>query len=199
MSRQPHFEAQDPQKELVVWLYGLFSDKEGDYIKKTIRECSGWELTAEWLHHMGVPVDQIEDLAKNSASTVPCNMSYITSYFMPRAAGDRPLVVPEGSKNLAFLGNFVETERDTVFTTEYSVRTAMEAVYTLLEIDRGVPEVFASSFDVRTLLSAVYYLNDRKKLHEVKLPFAARVLEKAALAKVKGTYVEELLQDAKLI
>ena len=59
--------------------------------------------------------------------------------------------------------------------------------------------MFASSFDVRTLLSAVYYLNDRKKLHEVKLPFAARVLEKAALAKVKGTYVEELLQDAKLI
>ncbi|WP_394254346.1 oleate hydratase [Pseudoclavibacter helvolus] len=199
MSRQPHFEAQDPQKELVVWLYGLFSDKEGDYIKKTIRECSGWELTAEWLYHMGVPVDQIDDLVKNSASTVPRNMPYITSYFMPRAAGDRPLVVPEGSKNLAFLGNFAETERDTVFTTEYSVRTAMEAVYTLLEIDRGVPEVFASSFDVRTLLSAVYYLNDRRKLHEVKLPFAARVLEKAALAKVKGTYVEELLQDAKLI
>ncbi|PPG26739.1 oleate hydratase [Pseudoclavibacter sp. RFBG4] len=199
MSRQPHFEAQDPQKELVVWLYGLFSDKQGDYIKKTIRECSGWELTAEWLYHMGVPVDQIDDLAKNSATTVPCNMPYITSYFMPRAAGDRPLVVPEGSKNLAFLGNFAETERDTVFTTEYSVRTAMEAVYTLLEIDRGVPEVFASSFDVRTLLKAVYYLNDRKQLHEVKLPFAARVLEKAALAKVKGTYVEELLHDAKLI
>ncbi|WP_424466716.1 oleate hydratase [Pseudoclavibacter helvolus] len=199
MSRQPHFEAQDPQKELVVWLYGLFSDKPGDYIKKTIRECSGWELTAEWLYHMGVPVDQIDDLAKNSANTVPCNMPYITTYFMPRAAGDRPLVVPEGSKNLAFLGNFAETERDTVFTTEYSVRTAMEAVYTLLEIDRGVPEVFASSFDVRTLLNAVYYLNDRKKLHEVKLPFAARVLEKAALAKAKGTYVEELLQDAKLI
>ena len=199
MSRQPHFAAQDTQKELVVWLYGLFSDKPGDYVKKTIRECTGAELCAEWLYHIGVPVDQIDDLARNSASTVPCNMPYITSYFMPRAAGDRPLVVPEGSKNLAFIGNFAETERDTVFTTEYSVRTAMEAVYTLLNIDRGVPEVFASSFDVRVLLSALYYLNDRKPLEEVKLPLLQRLVSRAAIAKVRGTYLEELLQDAKLI
>ena len=50
-------------------------------------------------------------------------MPYITSYFMTRAIGDRPLVVPHQSQNLAFIGNFAETERDTVFTTEYSVRT----------------------------------------------------------------------------
>lgn len=61
-------------------------------------------------------------------------MPYITSYFMTRAIGDRPLVVPHQSQNLAFIGNFAETERDTVFTTEYSVRTAMEAVYQLLNM-----------------------------------------------------------------
>jgi myosin-crossreactive antigen len=33
------------------------------------------------------------------------------------AIGDRPLVVPHQSQNLAFIGNFAETERDTVFTT----------------------------------------------------------------------------------
>lgn len=199
MSRQPHFAAQDAQKELVVWLYGLFSDKPGDYVKKPIRECTGAELCAEWLFHLGVPVDEIDELARSSASTVPCNMPYITSYFMPRARGDRPLVVPEGSANLAFIGNFAETERDTVFTTEYSVRTAMEAVYTLLQVDRGVPEVFASSFDVRVLMNAAYYLNDRKPLTELKLPFGARMVEKAALAKIKGSYVEELLADARLL
>ncbi len=75
----------------------------------------------------------------------------------------------------------------------------MEAVYTLLDVDRAVPEVFASSFDVRVLLSALYYLNDRKPLHEVQLPFATQVLGKAALAKVKGTYLEQLLQEAKLV
>lgn len=199
MSRQPHFKAQDPQKELVVWLYGLFSDKPGDYVKKTIRECTGAELCAEFLYHLGVPVDEIDDLAHNSASTVPCNMPYITSYFMPRALGDRPDVVPEGSKNLAFLGNFAETPVDTVFTTECSVRTAMEAVYELLNVDRGVPEVFASSFDVRVLLSALYYLNDRKKLSELRLPFMERQIGKAALHKVKDTYLEEILQAANLV
>ena len=88
---------------------------------------------------------------------------------------------------------------DTVFTTEYSVRTAMEAVYTLFNVDRGVPEVFASSFDIRVLLNALYYLNDRKKLHDVRLPFMAQVLGKVALKKIEGTYLEELLKDAKLV
>ena len=199
MSRQPHFKAQDPGQKLVVWLYGLFSDKPGNYVKKTIRECTGVELCEEWLFHMGVPVDDIPVLARRSASTVPCCMPYITSYFMPRALGDRPLVVPEGSKNLAFIGNFAETEKDTVFTTEYSVRTAMEAVYTLFNVDRGVPEVFASSFDVRVLLNALYYLNDRKKLHELQLPFMARLLGKVALKGIEGTFIEELLKDAKLM
>ncbi len=148
---------------------------------------------------MGVPVEDIPALARRSASTVPCNMPYITSYFMPRAMGDRPLVVPDGSKNLAFIGNFAETEKDTVFTTEYSVRTAMEAVYTLFNVDRGVPEVFASSFDVRVLMSALYYLNDRKKLDEIQLPFVARLLGKVAMKKIEGTYLEELLKDAKLV
>lgn len=199
MSRQPHFARQDAQKELVVWLYGLISDVDGDYVKKPIRDCTGSELCAEWLYHIGVPTDQIDDYARNSARTVPCNMPYITSYFMPRAAGDRPLVVPEGSRNLAFIGNFAETERDTVFTTEYSVRTAMEAVYTLLKVDRAVPEVFASAFDLRVLLDALYYLNDGQPLHQIKLPLGAKMIEKAALAKIKGTYLEDLLRDAKLM
>ncbi len=76
-------------------------------------------------------------------------MPYITAFFMPRAEGDRPLVVPEGAVNFAFIGQFAETPRDTIFTTEYSMRTAMEAVYTLLDIDRGVPEVWGSVFDLR--------------------------------------------------
>ena len=199
MSRQPHFKAQDESQKLVVWLYGLFSDKPGNYVKKKIRECAGAELCEEWLFHMGVPVEDIPALARRSASTIPCNMPYITSYFMPRAMGDRPLVVPDGSKNLAFIGNFAETEKDTVFTTEYSVRTAMEAVYTLFNVDRGVPEVFASSFDVRVLMSSLYYLNDRKKLDEIQLPFVARLLGKVAMKKIEGTYLEELLKDAKLV
>ena len=133
-------------------------------------------------------------------NTVPVYMPYITSYFMPRHDGDRPAVVPDGSVNIAFIGNFAESPtRDTVFTTEYSVRTAMEAVYTLLDIDRGVPEVFASAFDVRMLMNAMYYLNDQKKLEDLDLPMGGKLAIKGMLKKVKGTYVEELLKKYKLI
>ena len=119
-NRQPQFRSQ-PKNQLCGWIYGLFSDKPGNYIKKPMRECTGKEICMEWLYHLGVPTDQIEELATNSANTVPCMMPYITAFFMPRQLGDRPLVVPKGSVNFAFLGQFAETKRDTIFTTEYSV------------------------------------------------------------------------------
>lgn len=197
ISRQPHFKAQKPN-ELIVWLYGLFSDTKGNYVEKTMPDCNGIELCEEWLYHMGVPEERIPEMAA-AATTIPAHMPYITSYFMPRALGDRPKVVPDHSKNLAFIGNFAETPRDTVFTTEYSVRTAMEAVYTLLDIDRGVPEVFASAFDVRMLMNAMYYLNDQKKLKDLDLPMPEKLAIKGMLKRVKGTYVEELLKKYKLI
>ena len=127
-------------------------------------------------------------------------MPYICSYFMPRAIGDRPLVVPQHSRNLAFIGNFAETERDTVFTTEYSVRTAMEAVYQLLDIDRGVPEVMATEFDIRVLLDAMYELNDRKDLKTLaEQNKIKQVALHTFLKKIKGTFVEELLTQHKLL
>lgn len=95
-------------------------------------------------------------------------MPYVTSFFMPRQAGDRPNVVPEGAVNFAFIGQFAESaERDCIFTTEYSVRTAMEAVYTLLNVERSVPEVFNSTYDIRKLLAAIGRLRDGK---EVQIP-----------------------------
>ena len=45
--------------------------------------------------------------------------------------------------NFAFLGQFADTPGTPCFTTEYSVRTAMEAVYGLLG-GTGVPEVGAA-------------------------------------------------------
>jgi oleate hydratase len=68
-------------------------------------------------------------------------MPYITSMFMPRSPGDRPLPVPKSSKNLAFVSQFVEIPEDVVFTVEYSVRVAQMAVYQLLNIDREVPPI----------------------------------------------------------
>lgn len=193
-NRQPQFHSQ-PKDQLVGWIYGLFSNKPGNFVKKTMLECTGKEICMEWLYHMGVPVDQIEDMAEHSASTTPCMMPYITAFFMPRAAGDRPKVVPDGSVNFAFIGQFAETVRDTIFTTEYSIRTGMESVYTLLNIDRGVPEVWGSLYDVRALLNATVQLSDGKQLSEMKLPLKEKMALKEALKKVEGTEVEKLLKE----
>ena len=101
--------------------------------------------------------------------------------------------------NFAFIGQFAETPRDTIFTTEYSMRTGMESVYTLLDIDRGVPEVWGSKYDVRELLRACYYAVDKKPISELPLSFGEREAVKILLKKVKGTDVELLLKESGLL
>ena len=153
----------------------------------------------EWLYHLGVPVEQIEDMAENSANTVPVMMPYIDAFFMPRTAGDRPDVVPEGAVNFAFLGQFAETPRDTIFTTEYSMRTGMEAVYTLLNVDRGVPEVWGSVYDVRDLLNATVKLRDGKTITDMDLGLFERLALKEVLKKIQGTDIDKLLKEYHVI
>ena len=194
INRQPQFRNQ-PKDQLVIWVYGLFSDKPGDFVKKTMRECTGKEICMEWLYHLGVPVAEIADLAEHSAKTVPVMMPYITAFFMPREKGDRPNVVPEGAVNFAFLGQFAETARDTIFTTEYSIRTGMEAVYSLLDIDRGVPEVWGSTYDVRDLVNASVALRDGRKITDMDLGVVEKLALKELLKKVRGTDVEKLLAE----
>lgn len=194
INRQPQFKSQDKDK-VCVWVYGLFTDVPGDYVKKPMKECTGMEITEEWLYHMGVPEEEIPELAANHAVSVPTMMPYITAFFMPRAKGDRPDVIPDGCVNFAFLGQFAETPRDTIFTTEYSVRTAMEAVYGLLAVDRGVPEVWGSVYDIRELLDSSVKLMDGKSPLEIELPGPLNWLKKPAVGLVKGTVIEKLLRD----
>lgn len=198
INRQPQFKSQD-KNMILVWLYSLSTNKEGNYVKKPMRECTGAEVAMEWLYHIGIPQNEIEDLAHNACNTTTCFMPYIDAFFQPRKNEDRPLVVPKGAVNFAFIGQFAETPRDTIFTTEYSIRTGMEAVYTLLDVDRGVPEVWGSQYDVRELLKAVYYAIDKKPITEFPLSFIEKEALKIALKKVKGTDIELLLKDSKLI
>lgn len=194
INRQPQFVNQE-DGTVAVWVYGLFTDKTGDYVKKPMKECTGREICEEWLYHIGVPVEDIAELAANHANTVPTMMPYITAFFMPRTKGDRPDVIPDGCVNFAFLGQFAETPRDTVFTTEYSVRTAMEAVYGLLGVDRGVPEVWGSVYDVRELLDASVKLMDGRSPLEMELPGPLNALKKPVLKVISKTVIEKLLRD----
>ena len=194
INRQGQFKNQK-KDEVCVWVYSLFTDVPGDHVKKPMKECTGKEITAEWLYHLGIPVEDIDRLAGEACNCTPTMMPYITAFFMPRRAGDRPDVIPDGSVNAAFHGQFAETPRDTIFTTEYSVRTAMEAVYGLCGVDRGVPEVWGSVYDVRELLDSTVKLMDGKSPLEMKLPMPFEMMKKPLLKKIDRTIVGKLLRD----
>lgn len=198
INRQPQFRSQN-KDTVLVWLYALHTDTEGNYIKKAMRDCTGEEICQEWLYHIGMDENKIKDYSENACNTTTCFMPYINAFFQPRKNVDRPKVVPEGAVNFAFIGQFAETPRDTIFTTEYSMRTGMESVYTLLNVDRGVPEVWGSQYDIRELLRAAYYAVDKKKINELPLNFKEKMLLKTVLKNVKGTDLELLLRDTGLI
>ena len=54
INRQPQFKSQD-KNMVLVWLYALNTDREGSYVKKAMRNCTGEEVCREWLYHIGVP------------------------------------------------------------------------------------------------------------------------------------------------
>lgn len=150
--KQPHFINQ-PDNVKVLWAYALNLDVEGDYIHKTISDCTGREMFEELLFHMGLK-DKIPEILSHTVNVIPSMMPYITSQFMPRVAGDRPDVIPAGSRNFGFLGQFAEIPNDCVFTVEYSVRSAMMAVYGLMELGKEVDPVYPSQYDIRVLTNA---------------------------------------------
>lgn len=132
VAAQPHFKNQ-PLDTTIFWGYGLFTDKEGDYVKKPMRECTGEELLTELLHHLHFE-DKIDEIMADVVNVIPCMMPYVDAQFQPRKMTDRPKVVSEGSTNFAMISQFVEIPEDMVFTEEYSVRAARIAVYTLLGV-----------------------------------------------------------------
>ena len=196
INRQPQFKSQN-KNNILVWVYALNTTKPGNFIEKAIKTCTGKEICEEWLYHIGIPTNEIETYA-DKCNTTTCYMPYINAFFQPREEKDRPLVVPKESINFAFVGQFAETPRDTIFTTEYSIRTGMEAVYTLLKIDRAVPEVWGSKYDVRELLKACYYAVDKKSVDELPLTFAEKQAIKIVEKKIKGTDLEILFKESGL-
>lgn len=148
---QPFFPGQ-PDDEYVLWGYGLFPDRPGNFVKKKMHECSGAEILTEVFSHLRVP--DMHAVMKSS-DCIPTLMPYITAQFMTRQPLDRPSVLPAGAKNFAFLGQFCEIEDDVVFTVEYSVRAAAEAVSGLLGLTGKVPPVYKGQYNPMVLLRAL--------------------------------------------
>lgn len=151
LNHQPHFRDQ-PEDTYVWWGYALFPHKDGDFVKKSMAECTGKEILEEVLGHL--PIDD-KPAILDSATVIPALMPYITSQFLVRRHGDRPEVVPNGSTNLAFIGQYAEVPDDVVFTVEYSVRTAWTAVAELLNIDKKPPAVYKGQHNPKVLVEAL--------------------------------------------
>jgi oleate hydratase len=113
----------------------------------------------EILGHLHIEAEAGEIL--ESCTCNPCMMPFVTSQFLPRGKGDRPHVIPDRSKNLAFIGQFCELPDDVVFTVEYSVRSAQTAVYSLLGLKRTSPPVYKGHHNPRILLNAFRALHDK--------------------------------------
>lgn len=158
-NRQPVYRDQ-PEGVSVWWGYGLFPGRAGNRTVKPMTMCSGREILEEVLHHLRFDEPTAARVLETS-TVVPCLMPYITSQFLVRRHDDRPKVVPEGSVNLAFIGQFAEVPDDVVFTVEYSVRTAWTAVAQLLGLDKRPPEVYKGHHDPHVLAAALETMHHR--------------------------------------
>lgn len=151
LAHQPHF-ADQPDGVHVFWGYGLHPEQLGDHIAKPMLACTGAEILEELGYQLRLGA-QAADLFR-TANCVPCLLPNITTQFMPRRKGDRPAVVPPNAKNFAFLGQFVELPGDTVFTVEYSVRSAQTAVYGQCDLTRWPTPLYEGFKNPTVLLRA---------------------------------------------
>ncbi len=156
------------EDEDIFWFDGLYGENPGNYIKKPMAECTGDEIMTEFLYHLGMLDIKDEVLSHTYVST--CMMPYITSQFMPRAIKDRPLVRPEGCTNLALIGQYVELPGDVVFTVETSIRTAMMAAYSLLNLDRAVAPLYTPHYDIRIIAMCLKKMLGTDEVKKSDLP-----------------------------
>ena len=154
VAAQPYFRSQ-PMDTTMLWAYGLYTDRIGDYVKKPMRECTGEELLTELICQLHME-EHLDEIMKSVVNVIPCMMPYIDSQFEPRKMSDRPKVVPDGSTNFAMIGQYVEIPEDMVFTEEYSVRGARIAVYELFGVkNKKICPVTEYKKDPKILMKAV--------------------------------------------
>ncbi len=154
IARQAHFPNQ-PLDVKIFWGYGLYPDRKGNHINKTMAECNGEEILEELYYHLNIQNLMKKSTKDGKINCIPVSMPYIDSLFMPRNIGDRPDVIPKGATNFAFLGQFAEVPNDCVFTVEYSVRTAQMAVYGLFDTNKEVLKMYDSIHNPKYLLDAL--------------------------------------------
>jgi len=149
---QPDVIGQPPGTNL-CWGYGLYPERNGDFVPKRMYECTGAEILLEVLRQLRF--DKQLDAIMASSICIPCDLPYVNNIWMPRKRSDRPRPVPEGATNLGLIGQYVEVPREVAFTIEYSARTAWEAIHLLLKRGPAPPPVYQGQYDPKALFNAL--------------------------------------------
>jgi oleate hydratase len=100
---QPHFVEQPPGVK-VWWGHALYPYRVGNFTRKPMLECTGAEILNEILWHLNFSKDAERIIG--SATRIPCVLPYAGSVWLPRKRTDRPPVIPMGSTNFGFIGQF---------------------------------------------------------------------------------------------
>jgi len=149
----PHFLGQ-PDNVEACWGFSLCHDRygnpdrPGDFVKKPVTACSGQEILEEIIGQLGFQSDAARIM---SSDCIPVLLPHANSVWLRRSRKDRPNVVPDGAKNFAFIGQFCEMPEDTMFTMEYSIRSAAEAVGELFHAPTLRPPVYQGLWDCRAV------------------------------------------------
>jgi oleate hydratase len=151
VNHQPYVYEQ-PKDVSVFHGMALYQDEVGNFVKKPMAQCTGREILEEILRHLQFDADLEHILDTSILRAV--QQPFGISQFLVRNTDSRPDVVPRGSTNLALTGQFVEIPRDTVYTMEYSVRSAQTAVYQLLGLDRRPTPLVRVDHDLGVLWEA---------------------------------------------
>ncbi|MBT0569748.1 oleate hydratase [Curvibacter sp. CHRR-16] len=149
---QPHF-ADLPDGKFTLWGYGFEVDNVGDYVRKPMSAATGREVLTEVIKQLGF--DDILNHVLATTDVTTAMLPYASALFACRTPSDRPLNIPKGAQNFAFMGQFVEIPEDVVFTVEYSVRCAMLAVYQFFGVQRPVPAIYHGLTDPEVGLKAL--------------------------------------------
>ena len=149
---QPHFLKQ-PEDVMVWWGFGLYPDKLGRFVQKRMSECSGAEILTETILQLGLGEERHHII--DVSNCIPCLLPYAGNVWAVRKESDRPKVIPDGAKNFAFIGQFCEIPKDTMFTMEYSVRSASQAVSGLFKLPDTTPPVYEGWKDLRAVGAAI--------------------------------------------
>jgi oleate hydratase len=142
-----------PPDTSICWGYGLYPERNGDFVRKPMAACTGTEILEEVLRQLRFD-DQFDAIVASSIC-IPCDLPYVNNIWMPRNRTDRPRPVPRGATNLGLLGQYVEVQREVAFTIEYSARTAWEAIHVLLKRGPAPPPVYQGQYDPKALLGAL--------------------------------------------